>query len=64
MKLTPDEERICAEYSKRDERIGKVHCSECPLKIGNPDNWDFRCRKNSVYDPETNDFEYEDIRRV
>lgn len=64
MKLTQDEERICAEYSKRDEITGKVHCFECPLKIWNPDNCDFRCRKNSVYDPETNDFEYEDIRRV
>lgn len=63
MKLTPDEERICAEYSKRDSN-GKVHCCECPLKIGNPEALDFRCRKNSVYDPETNDFEYEDIRRV
>lgn len=57
MKLTPDEQRICDEYSAPDALTGKVHCHECPLRIGNPDLWDFRCRANSVYNPETNDFE-------
>ena len=32
MKLTPKEQAICDEYSKRDED-GKVHCHECPLCI-------------------------------
>lgn len=34
MKLTPKEQEICKEYSKRDEE-GYVHCFECPLNIGN-----------------------------
>ena len=32
MKLTPDEQKICDEYGKRDE-YNKVHCYECPLAI-------------------------------
>ena len=34
MKLTPKEQEICNEYSKRDED-GFVHCHECPLNLCN-----------------------------
>ena len=32
MKLTPREQAICDEYSKRGED-GKVHCVDCPLVV-------------------------------
>jgi len=48
MRLTPKNQKICDKYSAYDEE-GNVHCSECPLKVGNPDNYDFRCKANSHY---------------
>lgn len=32
MKLTPDEQKICDEYGKRDT-FNRVHCFECPLAL-------------------------------
>lgn len=32
MKLTPEEHKICDEYSRADEE-GRIHCFECPLAI-------------------------------
>lgn len=32
MDLTPEEQKICEKYGKRDED-GEVHCYECPLAI-------------------------------
>lgn len=34
MKLTPQEQKICDEYGKKDKN-GYVHCNECPLCIYN-----------------------------
>ena len=42
MKLTPKEQAICDEYSKRDED-GKVRCDKCPLAI---DVFDCICYAN------------------
>ena len=32
MTLTEEEQKICRQYSERDEQ-GNVHCFECPLVI-------------------------------
>ena len=32
MRLTPEEQKICDEYSKRDA-FNMVHCYECPLAL-------------------------------
>lgn len=55
------EQKICDKYSKRDEQ-GFVHCYECPLKKGNPVQWDFRCKANSHYDRKTKEWEYDERR--
>lgn len=47
--LTERQKKICEKYSARD-RDNRVHCFECPLNVGNPDYYDFRCRANSHYD--------------
>lgn len=52
------EQKICDKYSKRDEK-GLVHCYECPLKKGNPAQWDFRCKANSHYDRKTKEWEFD-----
>lgn len=53
------ERRICAKYSARDDD-GNIHCWECPLKKGDPEQYDFRCKANSHYDRKTRDWEYDD----
>lgn len=55
------EQKICDKYGKRDEH-GFVHCYECPLKKGNPDQWDFRCKANSHYERKTKEWEYDERR--
>ena len=45
MDLTENEKAICREYSKRDEE-GFVHCYECPLSLGDPNEYDFTCYAN------------------
>lgn len=55
MELTPEEKEICKKYSEPDTN-GRVHCSECPLHFGDPKKWDFRCKANSEYDSEENDY--------
>ena len=56
MALTTDrEEKICKKYGTRDDN-DKVHCYECPLLKGNPDNYDFRCKANSHYDKRTKEW--------
>lgn len=52
------EQAICDKYSARDE-TNHVHCSECPLSKGNPQQWDFRCKANSHYDRKTKDWEWD-----
>lgn len=47
--MTEKQKKICIRYSKRDEK-GLVHCHECPLVVGSPENYDFRCKANSHYD--------------
>lgn len=42
MRLTPEEQKICDEYSKRD-KDGTVHCFECPLAL---DRWYCVCKAN------------------
>lgn len=44
MKLTPKEQAICKEYSKRRDD-GKVRCRECPLVL---DNRLCLCKKNAT----------------
>ena len=56
------EQKICDKYGKRDEH-GFVHCYECPLKKGNPVQWDFRCKANSHYDRKTKEWEYDERRK-
>ena len=53
------EQKICDRYSKRDSK-GHVHCKECPLSKGNPNNYDFRCKANSHYERKTGEWEYDD----
>ena len=52
------EQKICDKYGLRDE-TGHVHCNECPLVKGNPENYDFRCKANSHYDRHTGEWEYD-----
>lgn len=47
--MTDKQQKICDKYSKKDKN-GLVHCCECPLVVGNPKNYDFRCKANSHYD--------------
>lgn len=53
------EHKICKKYSARDD-AGNIHCWECPLKKGNFEQHDFRCKANSHYDRKTRDWEYDD----
>ena len=47
--LTTDREKaICEKYSAYDKN-NRVHCDECPLRKGNPAQYDFRCKANSHY---------------
>ena len=55
MILTPEEQAICDKYSAYDSN-GYVHCSECPLYIGEPGLWDFRCKANGYYDSDFQDY--------
>lgn len=58
--LTNDrEKRICRKYSAHDEN-DLVHCFECPLLKGNPRYWDFRCKANSHYNRQTQEWEFDD----
>ena len=50
------ERKICEKYSARD-RFGFVHCRECPLNVGNPANWDFRCKATHTYNRRTREWE-------
>lgn len=58
MKLNAKDQKICDKFSKRDEK-GFVHCKECPLKKGNSQNYDFRCKANSFYDRHTKEWIYD-----
>lgn len=49
MLRTDRQRRTCEKYSARDE-TGLVHCCDCPLRVGEPGEYDFRCRANSHYD--------------
>ena len=58
--LTNDRKRrICEKYRKRD-KDGYVHCCECPLKKGDANRWDFRCKANCHYDRRTKEWEYDE----
>ena len=47
--LTTDRETaICEKYSAYDKN-NRVHCDECPLRKGDPTQYDFRCKANSHY---------------
>ena len=50
------EKKICEKYRAYDS-TGHVHCYECPLNKGNPNNYDFRCKANSHYDRHTKEWE-------
>ena len=52
------EQKICDKYSAYDEN-DKVHCSECPLRKGDFNQHDFRCKANSHYDRKTGEWEYD-----
>lgn len=52
-------EKICRKFSTRDAE-GKVHCKECPLVVGDPNHYDFRCQMNSKYNRKTKELEYID----
>ena len=54
--MTSKEERICEKYRKGDNK-GKVHCNECPLRVGKG-AYDFRCKANSKYNHKTKEWEY------
>ena len=58
MITNPKEQKICDEYSARDER-GFVHCSECPLRR-NIGMWNFQCKANSHYDRKLRDWLYDE----
>lgn len=53
------EKRICEKYSAHDAD-GKVHCHECPLNKGLPDQYDFRCKANAHYNRHTKEWEYDE----
>ena len=53
------EQKICDIYSAYGTD-GHVHCYECPLKKGNPDRYDFRCKANSHFNRHTGEWEYDD----
>lgn len=52
------EQAICDKYGARDE-TDHVHCNECPLSKGNPQQWDFRCKANSHYNRHTKEWEFD-----
>lgn len=52
--LNNREQKICDKYSRIDEE-GKVHCMECPLRVGTGE-FDFRCKANSYYDKKTKEW--------
>jgi len=55
--LTNERERkICKKYSARDDR-GFVHCSKCPLRRGEPQ--EFKCKANSHYDRKQKIWEFD-----
>ena len=56
MLTTEREKRICAKYSAFDE-TGHVHCNECPLLKGDPNDWDFRCKATCHYNRHTKEWE-------
>lgn len=58
MLTTPKEEAICEKYGSYDMN-NKVHCNECPLIKGNPTQYDFRCKANSHYNRQIQDWEYD-----
>ena len=49
--------KTCEKYRERDDE-GKVHCSECPLRIREA-LYDFRCKANSHYDRKAKEWEYD-----
>ena len=51
--MTEKQEKICAQYSARDES-GKVHCCDCPLVV---DREMMMCKKNAVYNRKTRKWE-------
>ena len=57
------DQKICDKYSSKDD-AGHVHCFECPLVKGNPNNYDFRCKANSHYNRSTKEWEYDESREV
>lgn len=57
MKLTEEEQKICDEYSKRID--GKVRCRQCPLNVGNPNEYDYRCKACCHWDEKEKDWVYD-----
>lgn len=53
------EEKICEKYGAYDKN-NRVHCDECPLRKGDSDQYDFRCKANSHYNRRTREWEYDD----
>ena len=51
--MTEKQEKICAQYSARDES-GKVHCCDCPLVV---EREEMLCRRNAVYNRKTRQWE-------
>lgn len=57
--LTNDRERrICFKYSAYDDE-GHISCYKCPLRKGNFEMWDFRCKANSHYDRKEKEWVYD-----
>ena len=56
---TKREKKICEKYSAYDE-TGHVHCNECPLRKGDSEQHDFRCKANSHYDRSSKEWEYDE----
>ena len=58
--LTTDREKsICEKYGAYDKN-NRVHCDECPLRKGDPAQYDFRCKATSHYNRRTREWEYDD----
>lgn len=57
--ITEKEKKICKKYSAYDKTM-HVHCNECPLQKGNPNNYDFRCKANSHYDRKAKEWVFDD----
>lgn len=60
MILNPKDQKICDKYSAYADS-GNVHCRECPLIKGNPEQYDFRCKANSHYNRKTQEWEYDEV---